>query len=177
MSETTGTDLTLVPAYVLRSYAWAVLQANDPETWDESKYGDLLPIVPVSEEPDIEQYAGPHIVYGYVESSTGDLVAQTTGSVTFVVYDQKFRRLTKTINILKEAFGRKDDTATDVNRFSGAYDPSNSETYPYLGITFGTIYIAFIEGGAPEETEGGRQSAIVTVMYTSQTEYKIKTRV
>lgn len=169
----TVTDEVLHPAYVLVDYAWAVLHANMPTVWDKSKYGGMVPIVPLSEEPDLDEFSGPHIVYGYADEGTGPLPARQGGSTTFAIYDDNFRRLTRTLNCLKEAFNREDESARDVNRFSTYFLGQNGNPGPYLGIRFGHIGVAFTEGGTPEDSEGGRQSAIITIRY----EYYVTTDV
>lgn len=173
-------DTTVSPAYLIRSYAWALLKANDPDTWDETKYGGLIPIVPLAEEPELSEYDGPHIVYGYANDPTGDLPARKGGSLTFAIYDQNFRRLTKTVTVLQTAFERKDETARDVNEYtswvtSSALDADENPIKPFIGITFGFIDIGFVEGGSPEETEGGRQSALVNIRYEYHVDYAVKT--
>lgn len=170
-----GTEVNA--AYLLVDYAWGVLKANYPTVWDESKYGGLIPIVPLSEEPELDEYDGPHIVYGYAEDPTGSLHARSGGSITFAVYDQNFRRLGKTMNILKAAFERQDETARDVNNFTSVYNPGGAATPPYLGIRFGYISVAFVEGGTPEETEGGRQSAIISITYEYYVDYDVITSI
>lgn len=158
------------PAHLLVDYAWAVLNKNYPSVWDKSKYKGLIPIVPLSEEPELDEFSGPHIVYGYADDSTGDLFASPTGALTFAVYDSNFRRLGKTMTILKTAFERQDETARDINNFTTTYLNG-----AYVGIRFGTVDIGFVEGGTPEESEGGRQSALMNIRYNYFVEYDVIT--
>lgn len=166
-------DVTMSPAYVLRAYAWELLQANDPDTWDKSKYGGSVPIVPVSEEPELEEFSGPHIVYGYALSNPGSLEARKTGSVTFAVYDQNFRRLTKTLNILQAAFERQDESARDINEFTSRVTNSAGDR-PFLGLTFGYVGLGFVEGGTPEDSEDGPMSAIINIRFEYHVDYGVK---
>jgi len=163
-------DPTLSPAYLLRSYAWELLKNNEPNTWDESKYGGLEPIVPLAEEPELAEFDGPHIVYGYALSPTGDLYARKFGSMTFAIYDQNFRRLTRTLVILQTAFERSDESARDVNEYTSTKEQ-------FIGISFANIDIGFIEGGSPEETEGGRQSALINIRFEYHVDYAVKTSI
>lgn len=163
-------DPTVSAAYLLRSYTWQLLKNNMEDVWDEDKYGGLTPIVPLSEEPELDEFSGPHIVYGFADDATGDLHARNSGSLTFAIYDDNFRRLSKTMNILKSAFERQDQAATDVNRYTS--------TIPqFIGIRFGTIDIGFTEGGTPEDTEGGRQTALINLRYEYYVEYDITTTI
>jgi len=158
-------DTVVSPAYFIRLYAWEVLKRNMGDVWDEENYGDLVPIVPVAEEPDLSEFTGPHIVWGYASDSTGRLFAQNGGSVTFAVYDDDFRRLTKTMNILQAAFERQDETARDINKYS------TSKGGAFIGVRFGSVWIGFVEGGTPEDSEGGRQSALININYECFIEY------
>lgn len=158
-------NVEVSPAYFIRAYAWAVLKANMSDVWDESKYGGMTPIVPVAEEPDLDEYSGPHIVYGYALDATGSLYARNSGSLTFAVYDDNFRRLTKTLNILQAAFERQDETARDINLFTTSKGPS------WIGLRFGTVSVGFVEGGSPEDQEGGRQSALINIRFEYYVEY------
>lgn len=168
-------DATISPAYVIRSYVWEVLKRNDPGVWDESKYGGLTPIVPLAEEPELDEYTGPRIVYGYATSRINDLPARRTASMTFVVYDQNFRRLTKTLNILYAALDRDDETARDINRFSSEYVVNGH--FPYRGVSFGYVRMGYTEGGTPEDTEGGRQSALINITFEYYVDYNVITDV
>lgn len=160
------TDLTLVPAYLLRQYAWQLLKRNTD--MEESHYGGLLPIVPVSEEPELTEFNKPYLVYGYALNSSNDVSARKNGSMTFAVYDDDFRTLTRVLNILTTAFERHDESATDVNAFTS--------TIPqFVGIRFGTISVGFVEGGTPEETEGGRQSGLINIRFEYYVDYDIDT--
>lgn len=154
------------PVYFLRGYAWGVLKANTD--MDEGDYGGLVPIVPLAEEPEISQYDAPHIVYGYALNSTGDLYARKFGSMTFAIYDTNFRTLTKILSVLTAAFERQDETARDINEWSS--------TIPeFAGLTFGAVSIGFVEGGTPEETEGGRQSALINIRFEYHVDYNVIT--
>ena len=162
----------LNPAYLLRSYAWQVLKRNMPDVWDETKYGNLIPIVPLAEEPELSEYSGPRIVYGYSTEGSGDLYAREFGSMTFAIYDQNFRRLSQTLNILKKAFERQDETARDVNEYSDSLVNS-----PFEGLSFAQVSLGFIEGGTPEDEEGGRQSALLNIRYEYHVDFDVVTSV
>lgn len=168
MTVDSTVDPIMSPAYLLRAYTWALLKRNDSTTWDESKYGGLEPIVPLNEEPELSEYDGPYIVYGYTTDFAGSNPAAARGSLAYAIYDQNFRRLTKTMNILTTAFEREDEAARDVNAFT-------SSIPQFRGLRFSFIRLGFVEGGTPEETEGGRQSAIITIQYEYYVNYNIQT--
>lgn len=170
----TDINITVSPIYLLRSYIWELLKTNDPDTWDEDKYGGLVPIVPLAEEPELDEFSGPHIVYGFAVSGTNPLPAIESGSMTLVIYDDNFRRLTKTMNIIQVALGRLDESARDVNRFTSSVAGANNN-YPFSGMSFAYIGLGFSEGGSPETSEGGRQSALLNIRFDFLANYNVVT--
>jgi hypothetical protein len=172
---------TMNPAYLIRAYAWKILKTNMGDVWDESKYDGLIPIVEVAEDPELEGLSGPHIIYGYAVASSGIFYPHNRGSVTFAVYDDNFRRLTKTMNILQAAFERQDDTARDINNFTTNFttslDLDNNPRKPFVGMRFGSVWVGFTEGGTPETSEGGRQSALINISFNYFVDYDVITTV
>lgn len=161
-------DPVISPYQLLIDYAWAILKANTPML--EIDYEGLVPIVPLTEEPEIIDAAGgkPYLVYGYSLDGTQPLPAQRRGAMTFVVYSSDFRDITRVVNVLNEGFGRSDESARDINRWTS--------TLPhFVGLRFGTVQVAFAEGGAPEDEEGGNQSGIVSINFEYYIDYTIIT--
>lgn len=176
---TQANNLDIAPDLLIRAYTWALLKANDGATWSENNYGGLVPIVPLQDEPELEDFPGPHIVYGYTIDTSRDLFVLKSGTMTFAIYDDNFRRLGKTINILETAFGRYDESARDVNAYTTFAMGGTVPTQPgnLLGIRFGTIRIGFVEGGTPETEEGGRQVGLVNIRYEYIPDYNVTTAI
>lgn len=167
-------DAKVIAPYLLRSYIWKILKKNTD--MDELDYtddpvnnpGGLVPIVPLAEAPEINQFDKPYIVYGYSESPPNDLWVKRRGNMALVVYSTNFRELTQIVNTIAYTFDRADEAARDVNEYTS--------TIPaFVGLRFGTIQVSFVEGGSPEETEGGRQSAAVNIRYEYYVDYDIDT--
>ena len=156
------------PALALRSYAWALIKANT--TLTEASYGGISPITPLSEEPDLADRDLPIIVYGYDEDITNNVSVTRDGSITFVVKDQNFRRLGQIINILLIGFGRWDDAAAAVNKYIMSLSP-NYNINPFKGLRFTETHVTVAEGGTPEETEGGRQSGMISIAFCAVVDY------
>jgi len=154
------------PIYALRFYAWAVLKANMPDVWTETKYGGLVPIVPLAEEPDLAEFSGPKIVYEYTILDSSMEPYRGRGSFSMAVMDTNFRRLTETLNILEVAFGRVDESARDINAF---IDSPGNPLANMIG--FGYTAVSFVDGGTPEETEGGNQIGVINIRFDYFVEY------
>lgn len=170
-----NTNPAISPVYALRFYAWQVLKRNFGSTsggpWDEDNYGNLVPIVPLAEEPDLAEFSGPKIVYEYTILATGpDDPFRGRGSFSMAVMDTNFRRLTTTLNILESAFNRYDESARDINAYL--------ETTPLAGqVGFGYTEVSFVDGGAPESSEGGNQTGVINIRFDFFVDYEIVTDV
>lgn len=170
------TEIVVAPVYVLIDYAFGVLNANDPQTWDRSKYGGLIPIVPLNEEPELQEYdTQPRIIYEFSNSETGTQWFKGRGQVTFAVHDHNFRRLTKAMNILEESFGRYDESARDVNDYVQRLKDRPVQKIDF-DISFGHIRCTFSQSGTPEQDEGGPMIGLVNIQFDYFVEYDILTR-
>lgn len=159
-------DPKYIAPFLLNNYIWKVLKLNTD--MDEGDYGGLTPIVPLSEEPELTEFDKPYIVYGFAENPTSDLPAKKRGNMSFIIYCTNFRELSTITNVIATTFDRADESARDVNRYTS--------TIPqFVGLRFGYIEVSFVEGGSPEETEGGRQSAAVNIRYEYYVDYDIVT--
>lgn len=158
-------DTVINPAYLLRAFIWEALKNNTD--MDESDYGGLVPIVPVAEEPELTEYTKPYIVYGYALENSGDRPFAGRGSLTMAVYETNFKQLTDIMDVFYATFEREEITQ-EVNHWT-------SSKPAFLGMRFGFIRMNFLEGGTPEDTEGGRQSALVSLSFEYYADYNIKT--
>lgn len=176
MTQTSiATPIELAPVFVLIDYAYAVLNANDSETWDKTKYDGLIPIVPLNEEPELSEFPGPRIVYEYAMQSRLGSPYRGRGTVTFAVRDHNYRRMTKALNILDESFNREDESARDLNWFTDQLRTRPVNPIPF-NVSFGSMRVAFVESGAPETEEGGMMVGVISVSFEYFTEYAINTR-
>lgn len=157
----------VIAPYVLRNYIWQVLKANTDMT--ESDYDGKEPIVPLGEAPELTEFDKPYIVYGFSETPTADLYVQQRGNMAFIVYSTNFRTLSNITNIIARTFERGDESARRVNEYTS--------TIPaFAGLRFGFIEVSYVEGGSPEESEGGRESAAVNIHYEFYVDYDIETK-
>lgn len=164
-----NTNPEISPVYALRFYAWGVLKRNMADVWDSDKYGGLVPIVPLAEEPDLAEFPGPKIVYEYSLQNNGpEAMYRGRGTLSLAVLDTNFRRLTETLNILEVAFGRFDESARDINAYL--------ETTPLTGqVGFGYTQVTFVDGGTPETTEGGNQIGVINIRFDYFVDYEVVT--
>lgn len=156
-----GIDLRIHPGNLVRLFAWEVLEANGLM----KPLGGRLPIVPLSEEPELKDYSDPYIVYGYAVDASRDLYAHQSGVVSFVVYSNTVSEVNSITNLLNEVFKRGDETARAVNNFTTEKG--------YIGIRFTTFYVGAIDNPEPRTQEGGRINAAVSISFSYIPTYEI----
>lgn len=164
------TNPTVTPPLAIRQYVYAVLKANDFNVWTEDNYGGKMPLTPLGEEADLEQYSGPTIIYEYSHLNTGTMYMRGRGTMTFGVRDTDFRRLGRTMNVLNEALNRYDDTAHDMNE----YFEKRGEPWNQIG--FGYCHVTFLDGGTPPTSEAGDYIAIISIEFDYFVSYDVVTR-
>lgn len=162
----TDTDIVLTPAFLINDYVWELVKANTNLT--EADYGGRTPFVPGGQDIDLADYNRPIFVYGYGESVATSDSTEVDGTLMYVVYETDFRLLTKVLNLIQVAFGKDRDGAGIMNDFT------TNSAHKFPGIRFGSIFFSDSEGGGPEETEGGRLMAGVTLKYCYFSDPQIK---
>ena len=160
------TSPAVIPAYLVRQYIWAVLKANEPNDWKESNYGGKIPVVPLGEDSDLEQYPHPTIVYQFSDLRTGTMWMRGRGAMSFAIRDTNLRRITRAVTVITQALNRYDESARDVNEFLGEMGS------PWNSIGFGEFHVTFADGGAPAEVEGGEMVAVVSIEFSYFSEYE-----
>lgn len=161
-------DSKIVAPYIIRAYVWEALKRNTDMSENQYRVDSgqgLVPIVPLGEEPEIKQFGKPYLVYGFSETQDANNSARTIGNIVFMVYANNFQKMTQVANIVGRAF-EEDDSATRVNAFSSTFSG-------FIGIRFGDISLVSIDGGTPEDEEGGNMSAMVTLRYEHYTDYNL----
>lgn len=159
------TSTAVIPAYLIRQYVFAVLKANEPQDWDEANYGGLMPIVPLGEEADIEQFNKPTIVYQFSDLRTGTMWMRGRGTMSFSIRDTNLRRLTRTMTVLKETLNRYDESARDINEYL------DRRGAPWNSIGFGEVHVTFADGGAPATAEGGELVGVLSIEFDYYSDY------
>lgn len=152
-------EVNFIAPYLIRLYVWELLKRNLGMTDDDyDANGDgqgLVPIVPLGEEPEVKEFGKPYLVYGYSENMED--VTCVKGNMAFIVYSDDFYKISEIVNLIAKTF-EKEHAAKDVNEYTS--------TIPqFVGIRFGNIQMTTVEGGSPEDEEGGNMSGVVTIAY------------
>lgn len=167
------TNVRINPAFLIVRYVERLLRVNGQFPLDdaayEERYRDLDPITPLSEEPELTEFNHPYLTYAYVMDNNNSMPEYGSGSISFVCYSTSFGKINDILNVLKTAFERLDESADDLNYFT-------TSNPLYHGVRFGSTEVSYLEHGTPAETEGGRQSGIISINFNFFVDYDVTTR-
>lgn len=154
--------------FELRKYLWTKLKSNN--IFDENAYyadnlkEALIPIIPVQQAPEMNQFLSgkKHIVYDKIGLSYEDNWLICCEQILFTIYATEMSDIVEIRNFMTDEFRRTDQSARDVNRWSGISDK----------FKFHTIFIADISPTAPSEEIQGFLAAdvILEVKYSRITD-------
>jgi hypothetical protein len=148
----------IIPAHVLRLYAWEVLQVNGVlETID-----GLVPIIPLEDEPQIADAEKTYIIYGYSENNDARIPEMRRGSLVFRIKARTFHELGPITNALTRAFEGLDIPASRINMWKSKDEYADA----FKNINFKTTDAIYVEGGYPEDVEGGPLIGALHITYS-----------
>ena len=141
----------------LRKFLWKRLVElnifNDEEYYSDNILETLIPIFPVQQLPEMNQFLSgkKHIVYDKIGLSYEDNWMICCEQVLFTIYSTDISDINEIRNFMTDEFRRMDDSARDVNKWSGLSDK----------FKFFSIFVADISPTAPSEELQGFYSADV----------------
>lgn len=150
--------------FELRKFLWNQLVLNnifdEDDYWSDNLNENIIPIIPVQQTPEMDQFLSgkKHIVYDKVGISYDELWAICTEQILFTVYSPEIIDIVEIKNFMVDLFRRMDESAGDVNKWSGLSDK----------FKFHSIYVSDISPTAPSEEMKGFMSSdiILEVKYS-----------
>jgi len=141
----------------LRKYFWQKLK--DANIFTASDYysdnvgQEIVPLIPVQQSPELNQFLSgkKHIVYDKIGTSYEDLWAICNEQILFTIYSTDVSEINEIRNFMLDLFRRVDESARDVNHWSGVSDK----------FQFYSIFISDMSPIAPSEELQGFLSADV----------------
>jgi len=143
--------------FEIRKFLWGRLTALnifDEEDYYSDNLGEsLIPIVPVQQQPEMNQFLSgkKHIVYDKVGMSYENNWMICCEQILLTLYSPDLLDIVEIRNFLTDEFRRMDESARDVNKWSGLSDK----------FKFHSIQIADISSTAPSEEIQGFYAADV----------------
>lgn len=153
------TAYTLDAMFEIRSYLWQELIDNnilDPDDYYSDNLGESIsPILPVQQSPEMSHFLSgkTHIIYDKIGMSYEDNWLICCEQILFTIYSTDLMQITKIRNFMTDLFRRMDDSARDINRYSGLHDK----------FKFHSIFIADISPTAPSEEMQGFFATDITL--------------
>lgn len=148
----------LAGVHGVRRWMWQILQAE--LGWQTSDYGGLVPITTPAQQPQLNDYSGPYIVYNYAEQSAGEDYFIKEEQAAFAIYSANEEDIRRVLNILVAYFGRYDDSAADLNRFLATQYNAFYKNFDYKNIR-----VLSTSGANAPTQEGGRQDGLIILRY------------
>jgi hypothetical protein len=141
----------------LRKFLWNELKTrnifDEDDYWSDNLNENIIPIVPVQQTAEMNQFLSgkKHIVYDKIGLSYEDNWMICCEQILFTIYSTDFSEINEIRNFMTDQFRRMDDSARDVNYWSGLSDK----------FKFFSIFVADISPTAPSEELQGFFSAEV----------------
>jgi len=152
----------ILPAHILALYTWEVLKLNT----SLEKIGNLVPIIPLEDEPKFSDSGKTYLIYGYAENENPGNHEIKRGVFSLRVVGKTFGEVGQITNVLSRAFEDEDATAENVNIWSTENDVLH-------GIRFTSICTSYLDGGDAADSEGGNEEAIISISYSYVTHLKV----
>jgi hypothetical protein len=140
----------------IRSYLWSKLQSE--LEWKASDYGGSTPVVPASQQPQLNDYNRPYVVYNYAHQTSTTQFWMEEEQISFVIYSANEKDIRQFINLVRELFKRRDESARDINAFVQAGTSVEQKRFDYK-----YTYVTSSMGAQPPVSEGGRQDGSVSI--------------
>jgi hypothetical protein len=152
----------------LRKYLWQELSArnifDEDDYWSDNLNENIVPIIPVQQSAEMNQFLSgkKHLVYDKIGMSYEDNWLICCEQIMFTLYSTSVSEINEIRNYMTDEFRRMDESARDINKWSGLSDK----------FKFHSIWIADISPTGPSEELQGFFSAevILEIKYSRITD-------
>ena len=131
----------------LRKFLWNELKTrnifDEDDYWSDNLNENIIPIIPVQQSAEMNQFLSgkKHIVYDKIGMSYEDNWMICNEQILFTIYATDFSEINEIRNFMVDQFRRMDESARDINYWSGV-----SDKFKFL-----SIYLADISPISPSE--------------------------
>jgi dynactin complex subunit len=131
----------------LRKFLWNELKTrnifDEEDYWSDNLNENIIPIVPVQQTAEMNQFLSgkKHIVYDKIGMSYEDNWLICCEQILFTIYSTDFSEINEIRNFMTDQFRRMDESARDINWWSGLSDK----------FKFHAIFVADISPTEPSE--------------------------
>jgi len=155
--------------HMIRLYVWNLLSNNTALSTIPGRDGvELIPVAPVSDEPDLRDSGKTYLIYGFIEDEPRMSVLRR-GMISFRIVSTTFAELSEIIGVLTSAFEIEDYAAANINQWSTEYQGGLLQ-----GTRFTSACVTYVEAADAEELEGGPITGTVNIDYRYVAERPVK---
>lgn len=131
----------------LRKFLWNELKTrnifDEDDYWSDNLNENIVPIIPVQQSAEMNQFLSgkKHIVYDKIGMSYDENWLVCCEQILFTVYSIDVSEITEIRNFMTDQFRRMDESAREINYWSGLSDK----------FKFHSVYLADISPTEPSE--------------------------
>jgi len=152
----------------LRKFIWTQLKNrnifDEDDYWSDNLNENIVPIIPVQQTAEMNQFLSgkKHIVYDKIGMSYDDNWLVCCEQILFTIYSTDFNEINEIRNFMTDEFRRMDESARDINYWSGLSDK----------FKFHSVYMVDISPTAPSEELQGffATEIILEIKYSRMTD-------
>jgi hypothetical protein len=152
----------------IRKYLWEQLSTigifDDADYYSDNVGDTIIPILPVQQQAELNQFLSgkKHLIYDKISSSYDTMWYICNEQLLFTIYSTDVSEINEIRNFMTDLFRRMDESAQDMNRWSGISDK----------FKFHSIYVSDISATTPSEELQGFLSTdvILDVKYSRITD-------
>lgn len=165
MADRVNTKYQISASTPLRSYVWNLLQTE--LGWNKADTGNLIPVVGSQDQPELQNYDAPYIVYSWSLMPSGENFLMREEQVTMKVYSSREDEVRNAVIMLDNQLNRYDDSARAMNSWLAAHGTTFEKKFDIK-----YTYTISASGPQPAVQAGGRQDGLVIfrICYTVESD-------
>jgi hypothetical protein len=164
----------ILPAEILRLYTWNLLSNNTALSTitvpTDTGTVDLIPIVPINDEPKLRDSGKTYLIYGFIEQEPR-MSLHHRGSISYRIVAPKFANLTEIISVLVSGFEIEDQAAANINLWTS----SSINNGLFIGVRFTSCCVTYVEAADAQDAEGGPIEGLVNIRFDYVADKPVKT--
>lgn len=140
----------------VNKWFWSLI--NTELGWETTDYRGLTPIVPSEQQPEMNDFGKPYVVYSAAIQATNTMYLVQEEQIAYTIYSEDQLSIRQAVNLGYNYMNRYDDAAKDLNRYLSVWgSPADKKfDYKYLRVLTATMPDA-------SDEEGGIQSGMLII--------------
>lgn len=161
-----STKWDLAGAHGVRKYVWHLMETE--LGWSTANYGGLTPFVTPQQQPELNDYNAPYIVYNYSGGASSDNFWMKQEQMSMSIVSATESDIRKAVNVISAYLERGDESAKDLNEWIAVNGSPENKKFDYKNIA-----VVALNSADPATSEGGRYDGLIVIrmryVYLSET--------